>query len=121
MNLLTVDPYHLDRDDLIEGFMILQGFATMFKVDANPDVIDYCAERKMTPAEATYFRTLHVRLGVLVTKEQLYYLAYGDRLEGDQPEPKIVNVTICKLRKKLDDRYQIVTVWGRGYVLEEAQ
>ncbi|MCK5285439.1 MAG: helix-turn-helix domain-containing protein, partial [Alphaproteobacteria bacterium] len=39
-----------------------------------------------------------------------------------EPEVKIIDVFICKLRKKLqdvaDDDY-IETVWGRGYVLRD--
>jgi two-component system cell cycle response regulator CtrA len=41
----------------------------------------------------------------------------------DEPELKIIDVFICKLRKKLanasDGRNFIETVWGRGYVLRE--
>jgi two-component system cell cycle response regulator CtrA len=42
----------------------------------------------------------------------------------DEPELKIIDVFICKLRKKLslatDGENYIETVWGRGYVLREA-
>jgi two-component system, cell cycle response regulator CtrA len=41
----------------------------------------------------------------------------------DEPEPKIIDVLMCKLRKKLanasNGRNYIETVWGRGYVLRE--
>ena len=41
----------------------------------------------------------------------------------DEPELKIIDVFICKLRKKLaaaaDGLNYIETVWGRGYVLRE--
>jgi len=41
----------------------------------------------------------------------------------DEPELKIIDVFICKLRKKLDavsgSQSFIETVWGRGYVLRE--
>jgi two-component system cell cycle response regulator CtrA len=41
----------------------------------------------------------------------------------DEPELKIIDVFICKLRKKLslatDGENYIETVWGRGYVLRE--
>jgi two-component system, cell cycle response regulator CtrA len=41
----------------------------------------------------------------------------------DEPEIKIIDVFICKLRKKLasasDGKDYIETVWGRGYVLRE--
>jgi two-component system, cell cycle response regulator CtrA len=43
----------------------------------------------------------------------------------DEPELKIIDVFICKLRKKLanasDGKNYIETVWGRGYVLREPQ
>ena len=42
----------------------------------------------------------------------------------DEPELKIIDVFICKLRKKLGlacgDSY-IETVWGRGYVLRDPE
>ena len=41
----------------------------------------------------------------------------------DEPELKIIDVFICKLRKKLANatggRDHIETVWGRGYMLRE--
>jgi two-component system cell cycle response regulator CtrA len=41
----------------------------------------------------------------------------------DEPELKIIDVFICKLRKKLataaDGKHYIETVWGRGYVLRD--
>jgi two-component system cell cycle response regulator CtrA len=41
----------------------------------------------------------------------------------DEPELKIIDVFICKLRKKLaaatHGKHYIETVWGRGYVLRD--
>jgi two-component system cell cycle response regulator CtrA len=41
----------------------------------------------------------------------------------DEPELKIIDVFICKLRKKLavaaGGNHYIETVWGRGYVLRD--
>jgi two-component system cell cycle response regulator CtrA len=41
----------------------------------------------------------------------------------DEPEPKIIDVFICKLRRKLVDSgavgLSIDTVWGQGYILRE--
>jgi two-component system cell cycle response regulator CtrA len=43
----------------------------------------------------------------------------------DEPEVKIIDVFICKLRKKLADAAggdnYIETVWGRGYVLRDPE
>jgi two-component system cell cycle response regulator CtrA len=55
-----------------------------------------------------------------VTKEMFLNHLYGGL---DEPEVKIVDVFICKLRKKLTrasgDKNLIETIWGRGYVLRE--
>lgn len=41
----------------------------------------------------------------------------------DEPELKIIDVFVCKLRKKLaavmNGESHIETVWGRGYVLRD--
>ncbi len=63
---------------------------------------------------------LALRKGTTLTKEMfLSHLCGGP----DEPEMKIVDVFICKLRKKLANvsggKNYIETVWGRGYVLRE--
>ena len=43
----------------------------------------------------------------------------------DKPEPKIIDVFICKLRRKLElagaSGVSIDTVWGQGYILRETE
>src|SRR3546814_2667172 len=61
---------------------------------------------------------LSLRKGTTLTKEMFLNHLYGGM---DEPELKIIDVFICKLRKKLalacgGENY-IETVWGRGYVL----
>jgi two-component system cell cycle response regulator CtrA len=55
-----------------------------------------------------------------LTKEMFLNHLYGGM---DEPELKIIDVFICKLRKKLANassgKNYIETVWGRGYVLRE--
>jgi two-component system cell cycle response regulator CtrA len=63
---------------------------------------------------------LSLRKGTTLTKEMFLNYLYGGM---DEPELKIIDVFICKLRKKLceatmEDSY-IETVWGRGYVLRD--
>ncbi len=58
--------------------------------------------------------------GTTLTKEMFLNHLYGGM---DEPELKIIDVFICKLRKKLShacggENY-IETVWGRGYVLRD--
>ena len=63
---------------------------------------------------------LSLRKGTTLTKEMFLNHLYGGM---DEPELKIIDVFVCKLRKKLTaatggDNY-IETVWGRGYVLRD--
>src|SRR5262249_53266706 len=61
-----------------------------------------------------------LRKGTTLTKEMFLNHLYGGM---DEPELKIIDVFICKLRKKLanasNGKNYIETVWGRGYVLRE--
>ena len=63
---------------------------------------------------------LSLRKGTTLTKEMFLNHLYGGM---DEPELKIIDVFICKLRKKLSEAIggesHIETVWGRGYVLRE--
>ena len=68
------------------------------------------------------FELLSLRKGTTLTKEMFLNHLYGGM---DEPELKIIDVFVCKLRKKLSsatggDNY-IETVWGRGYVLRDPQ
>ena len=55
-----------------------------------------------------------------LTKEMFLSHLYGGM---DEPEVKIIDVFICKLRKKLANasggKDYIETVWGRGYAMRE--
>lgn len=68
----------------------------------------------LTGQEAKVFGILLKR--ELVTKQQALDALYGDRPESDEAEIKIVDVFVCKLRKKLKPfGVAVETVWGRGY------
>src|ERR1700685_742374 len=74
----------------------------------------------LTGKEYQVLELLSLRKGATLTKEMLLNHLYGGM---DEPEMKIIDVFICKLRKKLatatnGDNY-IETVWGRGYVLRD--
>lgn len=76
----------------------------------------------LTGKEYQMLELLSLRKGTTLTKEMFLNHLYGGM---DEPELKIIDVFICKLRKKLDkatggENY-IDTVWGRGYVLREPQ
>lgn len=72
----------------------------------------------LTGKEYGILELLALRKGSTLTKEQFLNHLYGGM---DEPEVKIIDVFICKLRKKLEDvtggDNYIETVWGRGYVL----
>jgi len=76
----------------------------------------------LTGKEYSILELLSLRKGTTLTKEMFLNHLYGGI---DEPEVKIIDVFICKLRKKLTgatggENY-IETVWGRGYVLREPQ
>jgi len=76
----------------------------------------------LTGKEYQMLELLSLRKGTTLTKEMFLNHLYGGM---DEPELKIIDVFICKLRKKLSeatggDSY-IETVWGRGYVLRDPE
>lgn len=74
----------------------------------------------LTGKEYGILELLSLRKGSTLTKEMFLNHLYGGM---DEPEAKIIDVFICKLRKKLADATDgtnyIETVWGRGYVLRD--
>ncbi|MDE3123104.1 MAG: response regulator transcription factor, partial [Paracoccaceae bacterium] len=76
----------------------------------------------LTGKEYQMLELLSLRKGTTLTKEMFLNHLYGGM---DEPELKIIDVFICKLRKKLAEatggENYIETVWGRGYVLRESQ
>lgn len=74
----------------------------------------------LTGKEYQMLELLSLRKGTTLTKEMFLNHLYGGL---DEPELKIIDVFICKLRKKLaaaaNGANYIETVWGRGYVLRD--
>ena len=72
----------------------------------------------LTGKEYDMLELLSLRKGTTLTKDMYLNHLYGGM---DEPELKIIEVFICKLRKKLANatggENYIETVWGRGYVL----
>lgn len=75
---------------------------------------------RLTGREYAILELLAIRRGSTLSKEVFLNHLYGGM---EEPEFKIIDVFICKLRKKLADALgrddYIETVWGRGYVLRE--
>ncbi|GBR28425.1 two component response regulator CtrA [Kozakia baliensis NRIC 0488] len=73
----------------------------------------------LTGKEYAILELLALRRGNVLTKDAFLNHLYGGI---DEPEMKIIDVFICKLRRKLQQKGAdnlIKTVWGRGYVLRE--
>jgi two-component system cell cycle response regulator CtrA len=77
----------------------------------------------LTGKEYAILEMLSLRKGMTLTKEMFLTHLYGGR---DEPELKIIDVFVCKLRKKLHQAGApssgcIETVWGRGYALRDPE
>ena len=74
----------------------------------------------LTGKEYQMLELLSLRKGTPLTKEMFLTHLYGGM---DEPEGKIIDVFICKLRKKLanasNGKNFVETLWGRGHVLRD--
>ena len=92
-----------------------------FTLDLDGKTVEANGERvPLTSKEYQMLELLSLRKGHTLTKEMFLNHLYGGL---DEPELKIIDVFICKLRKKLaaaaHGEHHIVTVWGRGYMLRD--
>ena len=75
---------------------------------------------RLTKCESKLLGALIQRNGAVVTKEMILAAIYGG---VDEPALKIIDVFVCKLRKKLfhvlGNCDVVETVWGRGYRFEK--
>src|SRR3990172_1495169 len=91
------------------------------KVNLDTKTVKVNSQRvHLTGKEYQMLELLSLRKGTTLTKEMFLNHLYGGM---DEPELKIIDVFICKLRKKLQaatgGQHYIETVWGRGYVLRD--
>ena len=98
---------------------VLQTGKLLVNLDAQTAEVDGQSVH-LTGKEYGFLELLSLRKGTTLTKEMFLNHLYGGM---DEPELKIIDVFICKLRKKLStatgDKNYIETVWGRGYVLRD--
>ena len=92
-------------------------------VNLDTKTVEVAAQRvHLTGKEYQMLELLSLRKGTTLTKEMFLNHLYGGM---DEPELKIIDVFICKLRKKLSlacgGANYIETVWGRGYVLRDPE
>ncbi|MFN0264563.1 response regulator transcription factor CtrA [Tepidamorphus sp. 3E244] len=92
-------------------------------VNLDTKTVEVASQRvHLTGKEYQMLELLSLRKGTTLTKEMFLNHLYGGI---DEPELKIIDVFICKLRKKLSTatggKNYIETVWGRGYVLRDPE
>ena len=96
------------------GKLVVNLDARSVEVDSKP--------LHLTSKEYGILELLSLRKGSTLTKEMFLNHLYSG---VDEPELKIIDVFVCKLRKKLQDASGgescIETVWGRGYVLKDPE
>ncbi|HXS07232.1 MAG TPA: response regulator transcription factor [Rhizomicrobium sp.] len=124
---------HFHKDELVARIQAVvrrskghsQSVITTGKLTVNLDAktVEVDGQRvHLTGKEYQMLELLSLRKGTTLTKEMFLNHLYGGM---DEPELKIIDVFICKLRKKLaaaiDGDNYIETVWGRGYVLRDPQ
>jgi len=98
---------------------VIRTGAVNVNLDAKTVDVDGAAVH-LTGKEYQMLELLSLRKGTTLTKEMFLNHLYGGM---DEPELKIIDVFICKLRKKLakapGGQIYFETVWGRGYVLRD--
>jgi two-component system cell cycle response regulator CtrA len=98
---------------------VIQTGGLIVNLDSKTAEVDG-ARVHLTGKEYQMLELLSLRKGTILTKEMFMNNLYGGM---DEPGSKIIDVFMCKLRKKLsnasDGKEYIETAWGRGYVLRE--
>lgn len=100
---------------------IAEALRQLARDPASPILDPETAAIGLTKSEARIFGTL--KLDQVVDKARLLDAMYFDFFGDDEPDPKIIDVFICKIRaklKKANSRYSIETLWGRGWILRRA-
>jgi two-component system cell cycle response regulator CtrA len=124
-------PFH--KDELIARIHAIvrrsQGHAQSvieignLRINLDTRTVDANGQRMhLTGKEYQMLELLSLRQGTTLSKEMFLNNLYGGM---DEPEMKIIDVFICKLRKKLaaatGGKHVIETVWGRGYVVRKPE
>ncbi|MCL2672963.1 MAG: response regulator transcription factor [Alphaproteobacteria bacterium] len=120
-----------DKDELVARIQAIvrrtKGHAESIiktgKLELNLDTHTVTIDGKslhLTGKEYAILELLSLRKGITLSKDQFLDHLYGGT---DEPEVKIIDVFVCKLRKKIIDATggddYIETVWGRGYILKD--
>jgi two-component system cell cycle response regulator CtrA len=112
-------PKSLDNAQMGHAQSVIQTGDLIVNLDTKTVEVN-SARVHLTGKEYQILELLSLCKDTTLTKEMFLNHLYGGM---DEPELKIIDVFICKLRKKLanasNGKNYIETVWGRGYVLRE--
>lgn len=93
---------------------------TLVRTYLEPAIADPVPGVHLTTSEGRILARLALQLGKTVHKNSLMDAVYFDKIE--EAHEKIIDVMICKMRRKiLGSRFEVETVWGKGYRLKDAQ
>ena len=81
-----------------------------------PPVNEDWARFKLTPTEARIMEILHLKLGKLVTQAAIYQSVYPTN-HPTEPDPKIIQIYIHRMRRKIAGEYHIEATWAAGFKL----
>jgi DNA-binding response OmpR family regulator len=119
MSLSEIDPADMSREQLIEYCYSLE--AQLNSEEAHNDLVRVLrlqSQFKLTSSEAKFVALLSE--GRLYTKE--YLLAKLYPVEADAPGSKIIDVFLCKIRRKIAPfGLTINTIWGGGVQAEQPE
>lgn len=105
----------IPRDDWPPGSRRSERVPDCVPVDIETETLVSTLMRvfKVTPAQSMILAQLLKRSEI--TKSALHQCVQRD---GSEPtDPKIVDVLVCHLRKRLPGDIKIETIWGRGYYM----
>jgi two-component system cell cycle response regulator CtrA len=86
----------------------------------SPRAVSIPVEWGLTTSEARMFA--HLTTKPHCSKDSLMAALYGLKPDDDEPEVKIVDVFVCKMRRKLKPfGVEIITIWGQGYSLKNRE
>lgn len=115
--LSLLDQMHRAARDPVRIHQITDQLEVLARSYLAPGVSDPVPDSHLTKTEQRLLARLMQSAGNMVTREYLMDAIYFDR--HNEPVVKIIDVYVCKLRKKLQgSQYVIENVHGQGYRLD---
>lgn len=117
---MNMHAHHLSRHQvvaLIEERDTLREQVRQLEELLRPTIILPAAWR-LSRMEADFLNALRAAAPGMVHRERMMIALYG--LSDEPPEPKILDVYLCKVRRRLMEaqtRIQVETIYGRGWRL----